>query len=77
MGKSTFLKILTGQLPLDSGYVRIGDTVKVGYFDQSGLQLTPEQEKMPVLKFVQEECEKTSVNDKSGSVVSGNSIVHK
>ena len=73
VGKSTFLKILTGQLTLDTGFVRIGDTVKIGYYDQSGLKLTTEQERMPVLKFVQEECEKSSVQDKSGSVVSGDS----
>lgn len=66
VGKSTFLKILIGKLHLESGYVRIGDTVKFGYYDQSGLNLTTEQEKMPVLKFVQEECEKSNANDKSG-----------
>ncbi|AJC87480.1 ribosomal protection-like ABC-F family protein [Campylobacter insulaenigrae] len=33
-GKSTFLKILLNQLPLDSGEIKIGD-IKIGYFDQS------------------------------------------
>jgi ATPase subunit of ABC transporter with duplicated ATPase domains len=39
----------------------------IGYYEQSGLVLTAEQEKMPVLKFVQEECEKSSSSDKSYS----------
>ena len=30
VGKSTFLKVLTGGLPLTSGTVRIGDTVTIG-----------------------------------------------
>ena len=52
-GKSTFLKVLTGSLALNSGSVRIGDTATIGYYEQTGLNLTPEQEKQPVLKFVQ------------------------
>lgn len=54
VGKSTFLKVLTGQLALDSGSVRVGDTVRVGHYEQTGLKLTAEQEAMPVLKFVME-----------------------
>ena len=33
-GKSTLLKIIMGQVKPDSGEVRIGDTVKIGYFAQ-------------------------------------------
>ena len=58
VGKSTFLKILTNELPLVKGSVRIGETVCIGYYEQTGLSLTPEQEKQPVLKFVQEAVEK-------------------
>ena len=60
VGKSTFLKVLTGGLPLTDGTVRIGDTVTIGYYEQSGLVLTPEQERQPVLKFVQEAVEKAA-----------------
>jgi hypothetical protein len=38
--------------------VRIGETVCIGYYEQTGLNLTAEQEKQPVLKFVQEAVEK-------------------
>ena len=68
VGKSTFLKIMTGQLPLETGTMRIGDTAKIGYYEQQGLKLTAEQERMPVLKFVQEECEKASGKSYSGDV---------
>lgn len=34
-GKSTFLKLLTGQETIDSGTLRIGETVKLSYVDQS------------------------------------------
>jgi ATP-binding cassette subfamily F protein uup len=33
-GKSTLLNILSGRTQTDSGYVSIGDTVSIGYFDQ-------------------------------------------
>ena len=40
---STFLKVLTGALPLTAGSVRIGETATIGYYEQTGLVLTPEQ----------------------------------
>ncbi|WP_407965789.1 energy-dependent translational throttle protein EttA [Bartonella sp. C271] len=35
MGKSTLFKMLTGQEKLDSGQIRIGETVQMSYVDQS------------------------------------------
>lgn len=58
VGKSTFLKVLTGQLQLASGEIRLGETVQIGYYEQTGLVLTPEQEDQPILKFVQEAIER-------------------
>lgn len=48
-GKSTLMKIITGNLKLDSGSVEIGDTVRIGYFMQEN---EPLDEKMTVLEFV-------------------------
>ena len=36
-GKSTFIKLLLGQVPLDGGRFDIGETVRFGYFSQEGL----------------------------------------
>ena len=44
-GKSTFIKMLLGQEPVDEGRIVIGETVKFGYFSQEGLQFN-EQEKV-------------------------------
>ena len=55
VGKTTFLKVLTGELPFDSGTIDTGETVVMGVYDQLGLQLgEEEQKKMTVLDFVLE-----------------------
>ena len=38
-GKSTFIKMLLGLIPPDSGRFDIGDTVRFGYFSQEGLRV--------------------------------------
>ncbi|MBO5644814.1 MAG: ABC-F family ATP-binding cassette domain-containing protein [Lentisphaeria bacterium] len=42
-GKSSLLKLLTGELSADSGKVEIADTVEFNYIDQSRLALDPEK----------------------------------
>ncbi|MBC5863203.1 ABC-F family ATP-binding cassette domain-containing protein [Flavobacterium sp. F-328] len=49
-GKSTFLNLLTGTLPLDSGKVVVGETIKVGYYTQSGINPKPGQRVIDVIK---------------------------
>ncbi|OYQ43408.1 ABC transporter [Flavobacterium cyanobacteriorum] len=49
-GKSTFLNILTQTLPPDSGKVVVGDTIKIGYYTQSGINPKPEQKVIDVIK---------------------------
>ncbi len=48
-GKSTFLNILQGIEPVDSGKVNIGETVIFGYYSQQGLLV---KEDMRVIEFV-------------------------
>ena len=40
-GKSTFIKLLIGELETDSGRVQRGKTIDIAYFDQSRIQLNP------------------------------------
>ena len=53
-GKSTFIKMLLGQVPPDSGRFDIGDTVRFGYFSQEGLQFDLQQKVIDVVKDIAE-----------------------
>ena len=48
-GKSTFIKMLLGEEPVDEGRIVIGDTVKFGYFSQEGLQFDDQQKVIDVI----------------------------
>ena len=49
-GKSTFVNMITGGLAADSGKVVIGDTIKFGYYSQSGIQIKEGQKVIEVIK---------------------------
>lgn len=49
-GKSTFLKMLTGQQLPDEGTVKPGETVVFGVYDQMGMKLDDEQRVMDFVK---------------------------
>jgi len=49
-GKSTFLNILTKTAEPDSGKVIIGDTIKIGYYTQSGINPKPGQKVIDIIK---------------------------
>ena len=49
-GKSTFIRMLLGLLPPDSGRFDIGDTVRFGYFSQEGLQFDEQQKVIDVVR---------------------------
>ena len=53
-GKSTFLKLLLGQIPPDEGRFDIGDTVRFGYFSQDGLQFDQSQKVIDVVRDIAE-----------------------
>ncbi|REH56359.1 ATP-binding cassette subfamily F protein uup [Tenacibaculum gallaicum] len=54
-GKSSFLNILTGKLPVDGGKVIVGETVKFGYYTQKGIQIKEGQKVIEVIKEFGEE----------------------
>jgi ATP-binding cassette subfamily F protein uup len=49
-GKTSFLNIITRQNPLDGGKVVIGETVKFGYYTQSGIRIKEGQKVIEVVK---------------------------
>ena len=53
-GKSTFLKMLLGELQPDSGKIVIGDTVRFGYFSQEGLKFDEQQKVIDVVRDIAE-----------------------
>ena len=53
-GKSTFIKMLLGLVPADSGRFDIGDTVTFGYFSQEGLQFDEQTKVIDVVKDIAE-----------------------
>lgn len=48
-GKSTFIKMLLGTVPPDSGKFDIGETVRFGYFSQEGLTFNEEQKVIDII----------------------------
>jgi len=54
MGKSTMLEILTEQLKPDMGRVVKGDTIKLGYYSQSGLDFDEGQRVIEVVREIAE-----------------------
>lgn len=48
-GKSTFIKMLLGIVPPDSGKFDIGETVRFGYFSQEGLQFNNDEKVIDVI----------------------------
>jgi ATP-binding cassette subfamily F protein uup len=49
-GKSSFLNIITEKAELDGGKVILGETVKYGYYTQSGITIKPGQKVIEVVK---------------------------
>lgn len=49
-GKSTLMKIITGNLQPDSGEVELGDTVQIGYFAQEATEMDDHQRVIDYIK---------------------------
>ena len=53
-GKSTFLKMLLGEVQPDDGKIVIGETVRFGYFSQEGLKFDEQQKVIDVVRDIAE-----------------------
>ena len=62
-GKSTFIKMLLGELMPDSGHFDVGETVRWGYYSQEGM--TDFDEKKKVIDAVREIAETVRIDDKT------------
>ena len=56
-GKSTFLKLLLGEVKPDSGRFDIGDTVRFGYYRQEGLHFDERMKVIDVVRDIAEEID--------------------
>src|SRR5690606_315314 len=56
-GKTTLFRMITGQESPDAGTLRIGETVKIGYVDQSRDALSPERTVSEEISWGQDEIE--------------------
>ncbi len=52
-GKSTLLNLLAGSMPADSGSIRWGETVELGYYDQRSEHLDPDKR---IIELIQDEA---------------------
>lgn len=59
-GKSTLLKIIVGTVPPDEGNVRVGETVRIGYFSQECEEMDPNQRVIDYVKEISSEIETPS-----------------
>ena len=59
-GKSTLMKIIAGRIKPDSGYVEVGETVKISYFAQD----VPDMDRrLRVIDYIRETAEYVSTRD--------------
>lgn len=60
VGKSTFIKMLQGMVPQDSGTLEVGETVRFGYYSQDGIQFDSSKR---VIDAITEIAEEVTVDD--------------
>ena len=71
-GKTTLVNLLRGKLPLDSGTIEIGDTVKIACFAQDNTNMDPN---LRVIDYVKEGGEFIPVED--GTKISASSMCER
>ena len=54
VGKSTFIKLLLGEVPCDSGHFELGKTLRFGYYSQEGMKLDEEKKVIDAVRDIAE-----------------------
>ncbi|QBD87087.1 ABC transporter ATP-binding protein [Clostridium tetani] len=72
LGKSTLVKILSGDLIPDKGTIEIGETVKVGYFSQEWKSV---QDDLRVIEYIRETAE--FITTSNGSKISASQMLER
>lgn len=72
MGKSTLINILNGSLNPDSGHIEIGETVKIGCFNQDDSHMHPD---MRAIDYVKEASDYIETSD--GSKISASQMCER
>lgn len=62
-GKTTILKIITGQVDADAGDIKLGTKVHIGYYDQEMQELNPEKTLFDELQDTYPHLDNTSVRN--------------
>ena len=57
VGKSTFIKLLQGLLPVDGGQWNVGQTVRFGYYSQDGITFNPDDKVVDAITRIAEEVD--------------------
>lgn len=71
-GKSTFLNAIAGKMPLTSGVIEIGETVKLAYYTQVTEEIPDDKRVIAYLSDVA-----SSVTDKNGNLVSVSELLEQ
>ncbi|MCQ6562517.1 ABC-F family ATP-binding cassette domain-containing protein [Paenibacillus mendelii] len=71
-GKSTLLKLISGQLQPDAGEVRLGPTVRLGVFSQEREEM---DESLRVIDYIREGAERVTTSD--GTTVSASQMLER
>ena len=56
-GKSTFIKMLMGEVAPDSGHFDVGETVRFGYYSQEGLKFDEQMKVIDVVRAIAEQVD--------------------
>ncbi len=71
-GKSSLLNVITGNLKLDSGIIKVGETVKIGYYKQ---QTEPIDEDKRMINYLSDVA--ANVTDKNGAKINVTQLLER